>query len=85
MAVRRSFYAETTRRHDLSTRKIHLIRYYRRAAIPTNRSIRTIRETLLRLVSIRLMHVVAHLYAFQVQFVNEPLSLNMKTIVRSLR
>ena len=59
------FYAETTRRHDLSTRKIHLIRYYCRTAIPTNRSIRTIRETLLRPVSIRLMHVVAHLYAFQ--------------------
>ena len=45
--------------------KIHLIRFYRRTAIPTNRSIRTIRETLLRPVSIRLMHVVAHLYAFQ--------------------
>ena len=44
--------SETTRVHDLSTRKMHLIRRNRRTAVPTNRTIRTIRESLLRLVSI---------------------------------
>ena len=33
--------------------------------VPTSRSIRTIRETLLRPVSIQLLYVVAHLYACQ--------------------
>ena len=53
---------ETTRIHDLSIRKMHLIREDGRTAVPTNRSIRSIRDSLLRPVSIRLLHV-AHFYA----------------------
>ena len=45
--------SETTRIHDLSTRKMH-----RRTAVPTNRTIRTILESLLRPVSIRVLHVI---------------------------
>ena len=50
--------SETTRIHDLSTRKVHLIRGNRRTAVPTNRTIRTICESLLRAVSIRVLHVI---------------------------
>ena len=53
---------ETTRLHDLSIRKMHLIREDGRTAVPTNRSIRSIRDSLLRPVSIRVLHV-AHFYA----------------------
>ena len=38
--------SETTRIHDLSTRKMHLIRGNRRTAVLTNRTICTIRESL---------------------------------------
>ena len=50
--------SETTRIHDLSTRKMHLIRGNRRTAVLTNRTICTIRESLLRPVSIRVLRVI---------------------------
>ena len=50
--------SETTRIHDLSTRKMHLIRGNRRTAVRTNRTICTIRESLLRPVSIRVLRVI---------------------------
>ena len=50
--------SETTRIHDLSTRKMHLIRGNRRTAVLTNRTICTLRESLLRPVSIRVLHVI---------------------------
>ena len=50
--------SETTRIHDLSTRKMHLIRGNRRTAVLTNRTICTIRDSLLRPVSIRVLRVI---------------------------
>ena len=50
--------SEMTRTHDLSTRKMHLIRGNRRTAVLTNRTICTIRESLLRPVSIRVLRVI---------------------------
>ena len=44
--------------HDLSTRKMHLIRGNRRTAVLTNRTICSIRESLLRPVSIRVLRVI---------------------------
>ena len=37
--------SETTRKHDLSTRKMHLIRGNRRTAVPTNRTIRFVHRS----------------------------------------
>ena len=50
--------SETTRIHDLSTRKMHLIRGNRRTAVLTNRTMCAIRESLLRPVSIRVLRFI---------------------------
>ena len=50
--------SEKSRINDLSTRKMHLIRGNRRAAVLTNRTICTLLESLLRPVSIRVLHVI---------------------------